>query len=130
MSNDAGVTITMGHRPSMPARLLPVGLAAALCSSILSGAATADSSVAAGQRLAVEKCATCHAVDRTGASPKPGAPPFRSLHLKYPVAHLAEALAEGITTGHPDMPEFVFSTDEIAAFLAYIEEISDASAGK
>lgn len=114
----------------MLSRLLSVGLAAALVSSSLSGAATANDVAAAGERLAVDKCAACHAVGRAGSSPKPDAPPFRSLHLKYPVSHLAEALAEGITTGHPDMPEFVFSTDEIAAFLAYIEMISDASAGK
>ncbi len=114
----------------MPARTLPVGLVAALVTSILSSATAADGPVAAGHRLIVEKCAHCHAVDRTGSSPKPGAPPFRSLHLKYPVAHLAEALAEGITTGHSDMPEFVFETDEIEAILAYITSISEPPAAR
>jgi cytochrome c len=114
----------------MPARILPASLAFGLALSILSGSADADSSVAAGQRLVVDKCAPCHAVGRSDLSPKPGAPPFRSLHLKYPVAHLAEALAEGITTGHSDMPEFVFSPDEIAAILAYIEDLSAPPAAK
>ncbi len=114
----------------MPARTLPVGLAAAIVFSILSSAVAADGSVVAGERLVVEKCALCHAVGRAGSSPKPDAPPFRSLHLKYPLDHLAEALAEGITTGHPDMPEFVFATDEIAAILAYIEDISDPPAAR
>lgn len=114
----------------LSAQLLSAALAAALVSSNLSGAAAADSSVAAGQRLVVEKCAPCHAIDRTGASPKPAAPPFRGLAARYPLDHLAEALAEGITTGHPDMPEFIFATDEIEAILAYIETISDPPAGK
>jgi cytochrome c len=110
----------------MPARILPASLAFGLALSILPGSADADSSVAAGQRLVVDKCAPCHAVGRSDLSPKP----FRSLHLKYPVAHLAEALAEGITTGHSDMPEFVFSPDEIAAILAYIEDLSAPPAAK
>jgi mono/diheme cytochrome c family protein len=33
---------------------------------------------------------------------------------------LEEALAEGISTGHPDMPEFIFEPDQIEAILAYI----------
>ena len=36
------------------------------------------------------------------------APPFRLLPQRYPVEHLAEALAEGIVTGHPAMPQFKF----------------------
>jgi hypothetical protein len=33
---------------------------------------------------------------------------------------LEEALAEGIVTGHPDMPEFMASPDQINAIIAYI----------
>ena len=36
---------------------------------------------------------------------------------------LAEALAEGISTGHPDMPEFVFEADEVGAIIQYLESI-------
>jgi cytochrome c len=36
------------------------------------------------------------------------APPFRTLHERYPVEDLVEPLAEGIVTGHPTMPEFRF----------------------
>ena len=81
--------------------------------------------VKAGSELLAAQCARCHATGRDDASPLAAAPPFRSLSGKYPIGHLAEALAEGITTGHPDMPEFVFSIDEIDAILAYIESISE-----
>jgi mono/diheme cytochrome c family protein len=37
---------------------------------------------------------------------------------------LEEALAEGISTGHPDMPEFVADPDQIDAILAYIESLN------
>ncbi len=44
--------------------------------------------------------------DRVTPSPLKIAPPFRTLHLRYPVDTLAEAFAEGIYTGHPTMPMF------------------------
>ena len=38
------------------------------------------------------------------AKPLKIAPPFRILHTRYPIESIAEALAEGISTGHPSMP--------------------------
>jgi hypothetical protein len=46
---------------------------------------------------------------------------------KYPIEGLAEALAEGIFVGHPDMPEFVFEADEVGAILAYLASIQEHS---
>jgi cytochrome c len=34
-------------------------------------------------------------------------------------------LAEGLSVGHPDMPEFVFEPDEIAGILAYLKSIQE-----
>lgn len=79
--------------------------------------------VARGERLAAERCGSCHAIGRTETSPRPNAPPFRDLHRRYPVDNLAEALAEGIVTGHPDMPEQSFSQPEINALLAYLRSL-------
>ena len=94
-------------------------------------AADPDSKMlATGERILSEKCARCHAMGKIGDSPLAAAPQFRKLAAKYPVAHLAEALAEGITTGHSDMPEFVFATDEIEAILAYITSISEPPAAR
>ncbi|MDX8482431.1 cytochrome c [Mesorhizobium sp. VK24D] len=76
--------------------------------------------IAYGKRLVETNCARCHAIGPTGASTHPDAPPFRSLHLRYPIEDLQEALAEGISTGHPDMPEFVAAPDQIEAIIAYI----------
>ena len=45
-----------------------------------------------------------------GRARSPKAPPFRALHERYPVENLSEALAEGIRTGHPEMPQFEAST--------------------
>jgi mono/diheme cytochrome c family protein len=73
-----------------------------------------------GRRLVEQNCSRCHAVTSTDKSSHPAAPPFRTLSKRYPIEDLAEALAEGISTGHPDMPEFVASPDQIEAIIAYI----------
>jgi hypothetical protein len=52
------------------------------------------------------------------------APPFRVLPERYPVEQLAEALAEGIVTGHPMMPEFTFDPREINALLSYLQSLA------
>ena len=44
---------------------------------------------------------------------------------QLPIEGLAEALAEGIFVGHPDMPEFVFEADEVGAILAYLKSIQE-----
>jgi cytochrome c len=76
-----------------------------------------------GEALLIANCARCHAVGRSGVSPHPQAPPFRTLSRKFKVEGLAEALAEGISTGHPDMPEFIFEADEVGAIIEYLKSI-------
>jgi cytochrome c len=86
-------------------------------------AAQGKADIEAGRRLADLHCSRCHAVDDVGASLMEGAPPLRDLKLRYPVEDLAEALAEGITTAHPQMPVFTFSTEEIDDLLAYLDSL-------
>jgi cytochrome c len=76
-----------------------------------------------GRRLAEQHCSRCHAVGNEGASLMEGAPPLRDLKLRYPVEDLAEAMAEGMVTAHPQMPVFTFSTEEIDALLAYLDSL-------
>lgn len=76
-----------------------------------------------GHALAVQRCGTCHATEETGASPHPLAPPFRTLGYRYPVETLDEALAEGISVGHPDMPSDPWEPADIERFIAYLKSI-------
>jgi mono/diheme cytochrome c family protein len=76
-----------------------------------------------GHALLDSHCSRCHAIERSGKSPHREAPPFRTIGQRYPVESLQEALAEGLSTGHPDMPEFVFDVQEINAILAYLKSI-------
>lgn len=76
-----------------------------------------------GKTFALTNCARCHAIDRASSSPLKIAPPFRTLHTRYPVETLAEALAEGIQTGHPTMPEFRLDPDQIHDLLSYLKTL-------
>jgi mono/diheme cytochrome c family protein len=84
---------------------------------------TAASNPQQGKRLALTYCAKCHAIDKVSPSPLRIAPPFRTLHERYPVETLQEALAEGIVTGHPTMPEFSFDADQVGDFMAFLKSL-------
>lgn len=91
--------------------------------AISSGVPCLASSAEQGKRLALTYCARCHAIDKVSPSPLKIAPPFRTLHERYPVKMLEESLAEGIITGHPTMPAFRFDGDQIGDFIAFLKTL-------
>lgn len=80
-------------------------------------------SVQRGLNYLRANCARCHAIDKVSESPLKLAPPFRTLHLKYPVESLQESFAEGIRTGHENMPEFRLDGDQIGDVIAYLKTL-------
>ena len=76
-----------------------------------------------GKTFAQSHCARCHAIDRVSKSPLGIAPPFRTLHHRYPIETLGEALAEGIYTGHAAMPAFELDPDQIHDLLSYLKTL-------
>lgn len=77
----------------------------------------------AGRQFAESNCSRCHAIGLTGASPLDPAPPFRTFAKRWPLETLEEALAEGIFTGHPAMPEFELTPQQIGNFIGYLKAI-------
>lgn len=115
-------------------RAFVLGLAAALACSAAAAAQPRGAEprgVEAGAEIARRNCAMCHAVGPQGDSPHAEAPPFRELGRRYPLEDLQEALAEGILTGHPAMPEFRFSPAQIDQLIRYMKAIQarDQAAG-
>lgn len=92
--------------------------------------ASPASPVARGEAMARRLCAGCHAIGASDRSRHAGAPPFRALSESYPVSDLAEALVEGLMTGHPDMPEYQFSPEAADDFIAYLESIQKDGAAR
>jgi cytochrome c len=80
-------------------------------------------SVQRGLNFVLANCARCHAIDKVSESPLRIAPPFRTLHRKYPVETLQQAFAEGIQTGHQNMPEFRLDGDQIGDVIAYLKTL-------
>ena len=104
-----------------PVRL---GLAFLLCMTALDVVMAQQSpSEQRGMVFARTNCAQCHSIDPVGPSPLSVAPPFRDLHERYPVETLEEALAEGIRTGHPSMPEFRLEPDQIGDLIAFLKSL-------
>jgi cytochrome c len=89
------------------------------------GAASAQiaPSVQRGMTFAEANCSRCHSIDKITPSSLPLAPPFRNLHLRYPVEDLSESLAEGIVTGHPSMPEFRLDPGQIDDFINFLKSL-------
>jgi cytochrome c len=88
----------------------------------LGGAARAENPEH-GRSIARKNCARCHSIDKTSQSRLRAAPPFRTLHTRYPVESLSEALAEGIVTGHPEMPEFAFDPQDVGDLIAFLKTL-------
>ncbi len=78
-----------------------------------------------GEEVLVRNCSRCHATGGVGQSRHPQAPLFRTLAKRYPIESLEEALGEGIISGHPDMPEFRFSGEDVGAIVAYLKSIQE-----
>jgi cytochrome c len=76
-----------------------------------------------GKTFVVTNCSRCHSVDKVTPSPLKIAPPFRTLHLRYPIETLEESLAEGIVTGHPTMPQFRLEPDQIHDVISYLKTL-------
>lgn len=82
-----------------------------------------------GRHLAMTNCLSCHAIGTWGESRHPMAPPFRYLSRNYRVNELEEAFAEGVLVGHPDMPEFTLSPEDVDALLSYIQSVQERRGG-
>jgi cytochrome c len=109
----------------MPLRRLRYVAAGVLFTWATPGVAGDEVMIARGKALVEEKCARCHAIGRDDKSPHEKAPPFREVVEIYPSEDLAESLAEGIVSGHPDMPVFKLDPPDIEAFLGYLNSLSE-----
>jgi len=111
-------------RGLLPAIRLASVIAGALVIATVARSEDPDPAVARGQTFAAQNCGRCHAIGPAGESPLAKAPPFRTLHQRYPVENLTEALAEGIRTGHPEMPQFdELDTEQIDDLIAYLKSL-------
>lgn len=122
--HDAGIGPGSYARSCKAGFLAAIAAIAILCLPAMQAPALgASPSEMRGKFFAQTNCARCHSIDKVTASPLKLAPPFRLLHKRYPIESLAEAFAEGISTGHPTMPEFQLEADQINDLLSFMQTL-------
>jgi cytochrome c len=108
------------HRdgPMLRSTLIVAGL-------LLTSAALAQEPAVHGRALLEDNCASCHAIDKTGDSPRPTAPALRRLSNSFDLDQFQRQLMTGLVTSHPDMPAFKFNEDDSRAVVAYLRSIQE-----
>lgn len=86
-------------------------------------AAQAQNPERQGRALVQEFCAPCHAVGPDGKSTHPDAPPFSALGKKFDLDEFPHLLERGISSAHPDMPQFKFTQEHARAVRDYVRTI-------
>ena len=70
-------------------------------------------------------CSQCHSIDKISDSPLRIAPPFRTLHTKYPIETLRRPLSEGVLVGHPTMPVFRLDPGQVEDVISYFKTLEN-----
>lgn len=85
----------------------------------------AQDPVTRGRAIVQEFCGPCHATTRADKSPHADAPPFRTLARSFDLDLFLTRLQNGVSSNHPDMPEFKFNEDDARAVRAYLRTIQE-----
>lgn len=101
--------------------LMVFGLAITICTTNVD----AQDGAERGKALVTQYCSECHAVGLMGGSPNPKAPPFRELSKRFPIDALEETFIDAIDTGHPGMPVFKATREQIDAIIGYIADVME-----
>jgi cytochrome c553 len=98
-----------------------IGATLLLC--ISTGALALSPSEQRGFTIARTDCARCHSIDKVTESPLKIAPPFRTLHERYPVTDLYRPLTEGFIASHPTMAQFRFDPDQAHDLIDFLKTL-------
>jgi mono/diheme cytochrome c family protein len=82
-----------------------------------------DPAAERGERIAARECALCHAIDKSSPSPRPSAPPFREIRLRYTAISLSREFVTIGQVGHYQMPPTSISRSDGEDLAAFIENL-------
>ena len=100
--------------------LIAIALAAALASNEPPPVPSGDL-VSLGRQQAQQRCGACHAVGAAGSSPLRAAAPLRRFAERSD--RVGRALREGISPGHPKLPQTLWEARDYEAFMAYLRTL-------
>ena len=119
------------RRRTLPSTLLALTAAVAVAATAFARETDAELH---GRRIAQTYCAQCHALG-AGPSPLADAPPFATLHLRYPKGGgLADLLGEGMIAPatppeegqprmHPRMPQARLDEDQVSDLVSFLKAV-------
>ena len=123
----------MGTRQFVIAAVLPLAmLTACIDNADFDGPSTSASPamIEDGRAIAEANCASCHAIGKTGQSPNPKAPTFRTVLKRYNAEMLGNELAEGMRVAHTPMPQFQFRPEAVDSLIAYMRSVEIQGEGQ
>ena len=107
--------------PSVPQKAVAAALLVLTWSA--SSAADALTLQQRGRTLAKRMCSQCHAIGKSGQSPRTGAPQFAHIGDRLDLSTFAQRLRRGLLPGHEDMPMFRFNRQDADALVAYLRSV-------
>lgn len=134
--------IELTARPSRKQRrIAPIAVMASICALMLAGCGLmpkpvvdvrpdpltfgrvySDHLVVAGEKIAQERCVSCH--PRRRSKGYAGPPPLDQLLSHTTPDRLTDDLIAGLPVGHKRMPRFDFNVTAADALIAYLETLS------
>jgi cytochrome c len=123
----------MGIQQFLIATVLPLALLTACIDDTdidASPSSAASAMIEDGRSIAEANCAACHAIGRTGQSPAPNAPTFRTVLKRYSAEMLSTELTEGMRVAHGAMPQFQFRPEAVDSLIAYMRSIEIKGEGQ
>ena len=115
-----GVFFSSIAKPGLRVTLALVAGLMSLCSGAANAAEALSPAAQRGLTFVRANCASCHSVSKVGGSPLAIAPPFRNLHLNYPIENLEEAVrAHGRLARHQQLVQVVALAHTPLGFLRY-----------
>lgn len=109
-----------GNALRRAATMMPI-----LFSLLAATPALADGDLTAATRFVEARCGDCHVTAPGQPKKHAAAPDFSEISTRYSPAALGEAFAEGIVVGHPDMPEFELTSEQIAQLTLFLRSLRD-----
>ncbi len=113
----------MSSRLAISSALLAAAFGLTACQALSLVTGEDEGAKIRGRQTAEQHCAACHAVGKSGTSPRPGAPTFADLSRRYAAPGLIRELEASSAVGHYGMPVVTTSAAEREDLAAYVQSL-------
>ncbi len=120
--------LTVSSRFALASALCAASMGLTACQALSLVTGEDEGAPMRGRQTAEKRCAACHAVGRSGISPRIDAPSFGDLSRRYASPALLRELEASNEVGHYGMPVVPTSAAEREDIAAYVRSLQRRSA--